>query len=436
MDEAREQSERDYQLASGLSQDVETDDNVVRQTSARLPWLLIGMVGGIANSMLLGNFDSTFAAHPEMALYIPLIGGTGGNVGTQSSAIVVQGLANSSMDTKNTLKQIAKESVVAIINATIISLLVYTYNVIRYGAAATVSYSVSISLFAVVMFASIFGTLVPLTLEKLKIDPVRILGAGIAMPGLIEKDTGKLILAPDFGWKDIPLQDWLQAGVPYPVLVKNSTQALAVNESHALGTEEVNTTFCVNLGYGIGAAIITGETLYESAVGISGELGHCVIDRDGPLCKCGNRGCLEAVSSGEAIARQAQTIISHHARSKIAELCGGNASLIDAKMVFEAAKAGDESALKIINYAAVNIGIGLSSAVNILDPDRVVICGGLMQNDPAFLDKIKAGMEERLVAKLNRSILLTAGTMDEYSTAMGASRVFTNTLWAKRALPI
>ena len=98
MDEVREQAERDYQLASGLSQDVESDDNVFRQTTARLPWLLIGMLGGIGNSMILGNFDTTFAAHPEMALYIPLIGGTGGNVGTQSSALVVQGLANRSLD--------------------------------------------------------------------------------------------------------------------------------------------------------------------------------------------------------------------------------------------------------------------------------------------------------------------------------------------------
>ena len=159
MDEVREQSERDYQLASGLSQDVETDDNVMRQTSARLPWLLIGMLGGIGNSMILGNFDATFAAHPEMALYIPLIGGTGGNVGTQSSAIIVQGLANSSLDAKDTFKQIAKESVVAAINATIISLLVYIYNFVRFGGTATVTYSVSISLFAVVMFAPFYGTL-------------------------------------------------------------------------------------------------------------------------------------------------------------------------------------------------------------------------------------------------------------------------------------
>ena len=181
MDEVREQAERDYQLASGLSQDVESDDSVFRQTSARLPWLLIGMLGGIGNSMILGNFDTTFAAHPEMALYIPLIGGTGGNVGTQSSALVVQGLANSSLSAENTFKQILKESVVALINATIISMLVYIYNFIRFGANATVSYSVSISLFAVVMFASIFGTLVPMTLEKLKIDPAIATGPFISI---------------------------------------------------------------------------------------------------------------------------------------------------------------------------------------------------------------------------------------------------------------
>ena len=142
---------------------------------------LIGMLGGIGNSMILGNFDTTFAAHPEMALYIPLIGGTGGNVGTQSSALVVQGLANSSLDAGNTFKQVLKESVVALINATIISMLVYIYNFIRFGASATVSYSVSISLFAVVMFASIFGTLVPMTLEKLKIDPAIATGPFISI---------------------------------------------------------------------------------------------------------------------------------------------------------------------------------------------------------------------------------------------------------------
>ena len=190
MDEVREQAEREYQLASGLSTDTDTDDNVIDQTKARLPWLMIGMIGGICNSLILGNFDSTFQRYPEMALYIPLIGGTGGNVGTQSSAIIVQGLAKNSLSTNKILKQVLKESLVAIVNATIISMLVYVYNFIRFGSQATVTYSVSISLFAVVMFASIFGTLVPLTFEKMKIDPAMATGPFIA---IINDITGMLL---------------------------------------------------------------------------------------------------------------------------------------------------------------------------------------------------------------------------------------------------
>ena len=170
MDEVREQAEREYQLASGISQDVETTDTIYTQTSARLPWLLIGMFGGLTNSIILGNFETGFITNPAMALFIPLIGGTGGNVGIQSSAIVVQGLANGSLALHNAGKQILKELAVALINASMISLLVFGYNWFRMGIDA-VTIAVSLSLFSVVIFASIFGTIVPITLEKFKIDP-------------------------------------------------------------------------------------------------------------------------------------------------------------------------------------------------------------------------------------------------------------------------
>lgn len=179
MDEIREQAEKDYQLASGISQDVETDDNLFKQTRARLPWLLIGMIGGMGNSVLIEGFSSTLTT--EMSYYIPLIGGTGGNVGTQSSALVVQGLANSSLNSKETLKQVTRESVVALVNATIISMLVYIFNFFRFGPTAVITYSVSLSLFSVVMFASIFGTVVPMTLERLKIDPAIATGPFISI---------------------------------------------------------------------------------------------------------------------------------------------------------------------------------------------------------------------------------------------------------------
>lgn len=180
MDEMREQHEREYQLASGISQDVESSDNVFLQTAARLPWLLIGMIGGLGNSVLLGGFEGSFAANPKMALFIPLIGGTGGNVGIQSSAIVVQGLANNTLKEGRIFAQVLKESVVSIINASIISLVVFIYNFFMLGDRA-ITASVSLSLFAVVMFASLFGTLVPMTLDRMKIDPALATGPFITI---------------------------------------------------------------------------------------------------------------------------------------------------------------------------------------------------------------------------------------------------------------
>ena len=180
MDEVREQHERDYQLASGISQDVETSDNIFTQTAARLPWLLIGMIGGLGNSLILGGFEGNLATNPKMALFIPLIGGTGGNVGIQSSAIIVQGLANNSLKEEDVLSQVFKEAVVALINASTIRLIVFIYNFFFLGDRA-VTASVSLSLFAVVIFASIFGTIVPMTLDKLKIDPALATGPFITI---------------------------------------------------------------------------------------------------------------------------------------------------------------------------------------------------------------------------------------------------------------
>ena len=171
MDEVREQTEHDQQLTAGLTQDVETSDNVFVQTKARLPWLIIGMLGGIGSSLLLNCFTNTLGSHPEMALFIPLLAGMGGNVGTQSSAITVQGLANNSLNPHHIFRHILKEMVVAIINATILSLMVYVYNFFVYGAIDIVTLAVPLSLFVVVLFASAFGTFIPMVLERININP-------------------------------------------------------------------------------------------------------------------------------------------------------------------------------------------------------------------------------------------------------------------------
>ncbi len=171
MDQVREQTERDYQLASGLSSDVDADDSVLSQTKARIPWLLIGIVSGILSSLILAGFQDQMAAVTALALFIPIIGGTGGNVGVQASAIVVQGLANGSLEIKEFGRQIGKETLIGLMNAVVIAGLIFIYNLIMLPHDFAVTLAVAISLFVVVVFASLSGTLVPLTLEKLHINP-------------------------------------------------------------------------------------------------------------------------------------------------------------------------------------------------------------------------------------------------------------------------
>ncbi|MDD6890159.1 MAG: magnesium transporter [Bacteroidales bacterium] len=171
MDQVRESSERDYQLASGLSSDVDASDSILAQTKARIPWLLIGIVSGILASLILSGFEDELQAVTTLALFIPIIGGTGGNVGVQASAIVVQGLANGTLDIKEFTKQLWKEVRVGLLNATIISGTILVYNLIMLPNDFAVTLSVAASLFIVVMFATLLGTIVPLTLEKLNINP-------------------------------------------------------------------------------------------------------------------------------------------------------------------------------------------------------------------------------------------------------------------------
>jgi magnesium transporter len=195
MDEIREQNEHEYQLTAGIAKDIETNDTVFMQTSARLPWLLIGMLGGIGSSLLLNNFTSTLGSHPEMALFIPLLAGMGGNVGVQSSAIAVQGLANNSLDSSHMFKHIMKELLVALINATILSLLVYVYNFFMYDPLDIVTLSVPLSLFIVIMFASAFGTLVPMVLERMNINPAVATGPFIQIVNDLSGMTFYMLIA-------------------------------------------------------------------------------------------------------------------------------------------------------------------------------------------------------------------------------------------------
>jgi magnesium transporter len=169
MDVVKEEAEKDYQMASGISEDVESSDTTWELTRARLPWLIIGMIGGLLGAKVIGIFDLS-GENFELAFFIPLIAAMGGNVGVQSAAIVVQGLANDSLKMENIFQKLVKELGVGLLNGIICSIIILGA-AFSLGYSLALSFTVSISLFAVIVFAAVFGTFIPLTLEKYNIDP-------------------------------------------------------------------------------------------------------------------------------------------------------------------------------------------------------------------------------------------------------------------------
>jgi len=169
MDVIRENAEENIQRMSGISDDVDSNDKLWRLSSARIPWLLVGLCGGIVGSRIIGTYEAQLKIIPEMAYFIPLIGAMGGNVGVQSSAIIVQGLANNTLLGNRIGPKLVKELSVGLINGIICSALIWAYAFIieDWKLAATVS----AALLTVILCASFLGTFVPLTLNRFKINP-------------------------------------------------------------------------------------------------------------------------------------------------------------------------------------------------------------------------------------------------------------------------
>jgi magnesium transporter len=168
IDYVKEDAEKDYQMASGISEDIESNDNIFELTRARLPWLIIGMAGGILGAKIIGIFD--LENNFELAFFIPLIAAMGGNVGVQSAAIVVQGLANNNLQSNNISNKLIREFGVGLLNGIICSIIILFVTIIL-GFSFALSITVSISLLSVIIFAAIFGTFIPLILNKNNIDP-------------------------------------------------------------------------------------------------------------------------------------------------------------------------------------------------------------------------------------------------------------------------
>ncbi|MCF8715502.1 magnesium transporter [Joostella atrarenae] len=170
VDVIREEAEKDYQMAAGITQDVEASDSIVELTKARLPWLLIGMLGGLGAASIIGSFQGALAKFPILLSFVPLIQATAGNMGVQSSAIVVQGLANDTIKGEM-LHRLGKEFLLGLINGMAIAFVVLLISHFLFDTTYLVSVTIGIALITVIIIAAIIGTFVPIFLDKKGIDP-------------------------------------------------------------------------------------------------------------------------------------------------------------------------------------------------------------------------------------------------------------------------
>lgn len=170
VDVIKEEAEKDYQLAAGITQDVEADDSIWKLTKARLPWLLIGMFGGLGAASIINGFQDAMELYPILLIFIPLIQATAGNVGVQSSAIVVQGLANDTIGGE-IINRLGKEFLLGLVNGIAIATVVLLVSHFLFDTSYLVSVTIGIALITVIVNAAIIGTFIPIFLDKKGIDP-------------------------------------------------------------------------------------------------------------------------------------------------------------------------------------------------------------------------------------------------------------------------
>lgn len=170
IDFVKDEADKDYQMLSGISGGKDSSDTVISNTRARLPWLIVGLAGGIASSLVIGNFEAELAKNVQLALFMPLIMAMAGNVGVQSSSIMVQGLANNTITNSDLWGKLGKELAIAIINGLVCSALLMGYGFVS-GNHLDIMMTVSLALLSVILMAAVIGTVVPLALDRLKIDP-------------------------------------------------------------------------------------------------------------------------------------------------------------------------------------------------------------------------------------------------------------------------
>jgi glucokinase-like ROK family protein len=249
----------------------------------------------------------------------------------------------------------------------------------------------------------------------------RLCGIGMAVAGLINRKRNIVEFSPNFHWHDVDIIKYMAPKVDIPIFFDNVTRVMALGElCYGVGKKYKN-FICVNVGYGIGAGIIiNGQPLYGTK-GMAGEFGHITLEKDSKIqCYCGNFGCLEALSSGNGIARAARLELEKGAKSILRDMCNDNLDNLTAEMVADAAKKGDALAWNVFHRAAEYLGIGISALINLFNPEAIVIGGGVTMAGDILFDTVRKTVKARALSKISHEVEILPATFGLKAAVMGA----------------
>jgi glucokinase len=259
-------------------------------------------------------------------------------------------------------------------------------------------------------------------LDQAHISPPDLTAIGVGAPGLSNPETGILFTSPNLpGWKDVPLRDIIEKELGRKAFLINDANAAAVGELYFGAGRGTRNFIYITVSTGIGGGIIIDGKIYTGSIGTAGELGHMVIDDEGPLCKCGNRGCWEALTSGTALAREARYRIQDGAKTSIPQLAGGDLEKINAEVIHKAAQAGDNLANELIARIAYYLGVGLANLINIFNPEVIVIGGGLSNIGDMLLKPAFEEAGRRAFKPSYQAVRFARAELGRNSGALGAA---------------
>jgi glucokinase len=257
-----------------------------------------------------------------------------------------------------------------------------------------------------------------------------ILGVGVGAAGQIHKTTGEVIFAPNLKWHNVPLQHNLEEALRVPVRVLNDVKAITWGEWQFGAGKGCQDLICIFIGTGIGSGIVSGDHFMIGCNNTFGEVGHMTVDLNGPLCTCGKLGCLEAFAAGWGIAARAREAIEEKEKGLsnelLLKLAEHRLNDITAKIVVQAYHQGDPTAKLIIERAERALIAGIASLINILNPCRIILGGGVIDGMPEMIDVIDEGVRQVALRAATQSLKIVKSERGKEVGVVGSAAVIFN----------